>query len=89
MSKSNDSPHPKIKYSKIIVSVIIVLNAMFAAAVLYAFLKTGKEPVALIAAWYSFTGGELWMLAGIKKQDQVNEGKLHDQGDGQYGLKTE
>ena len=73
MSKSSDSPHHKIKYSKIIVAIIIALNTLFAAGVLYAFFKTEKEPVALIAAWFSFTGGELWLLAGIKKRDQENE----------------
>lgn len=42
---------------------------MFAAAVLYVFLRTGAEPVTLVAAWFAFTTGELWLLSGIKKAE--------------------
>lgn len=59
----------KVKYSKIIVTLVIALNAVFAAAALWAFVRVGAEPVALIAAWFAFTTGELWMLAGIKKKE--------------------
>lgn len=58
-----------MKYSKIIVALVIVLNSAFAAAVLVVFAMTGVEPVVLIGAWFSFTIGELWLLAGIKKVD--------------------
>jgi len=59
----------KKKYSKLIVAIVITLNAMFAAAVLYVFLRTGAEPVTLVAAWFAFTTGELWLLSGIKKAE--------------------
>jgi len=36
--------------------------------VLYLFMRTGHEPTALIAAWFAFTTGELWLLAGIRKK---------------------
>ena len=57
----------KNKYSKIIVAAVILLNVGFTAGVLYTFLRVGSEPTALIAAWFAFTTGELWMLAGIRK----------------------
>jgi hypothetical protein len=57
----------KNKFSKWIVALVILLNTGFAGAVLYAFLRVGSEPTALIAAWFAFTTGELWLLAGIRK----------------------
>lgn len=44
-----------------------MLNTGFTAAVLYVFLKVGSEPATLIAAWFAFTTGELWLLSGITK----------------------
>ena len=63
----------KIGYSKVIVSIIILLNTTFSFTVLYVFFKVSNEPTALIAAWFTFTTGELWMLAGIKKK-KIKEG---------------
>ena len=60
MSKKN-------KFSKFIVTAVVLLNVIFTAAVLYVFLKVGSEPTALIGAWFAFTTGELWMLSSIKK----------------------
>ena len=58
----------KTSYSKLIVVIVIVLNTAFAFATLYVFLKTSSEPSTLIAAWFAFTTGELWILKDIKKQ---------------------
>lgn len=58
-----------MKFSKLIVGAVIALNAVFAAAVFYAFLKVGSEPAALVAAWFAFTTGELWALAMIKRKE--------------------
>jgi len=55
------------KFSKKIVALVVLLNVAFSAAVFYCFLKVGSEPTALITAWFAFTTGELWMLAGIRK----------------------
>ena len=44
------------------------MNIIFTSAVLYVFLKTASEPVALVGAWFAFTTGELWMLSSIKKE---------------------
>jgi hypothetical protein len=58
-----------VKFSKAIVSLVILLNAAFTVAVLYIFYKVSMEPTALIAAWFGFTTVELWALAGIKKRE--------------------
>lgn len=62
-------------YSKFIVALVIILNVLFAAAVLYVFLKTSAEPSTLIVSWFGFTTGELWVLASIKKKKVQKEGK--------------
>ncbi len=65
------------RFSKFIVSVVILLNVVFSAAVLYIFYKTYAEPTVLIGCWFAFTTGELWMLSKIKrdkvKEDNYNE----------------
>lgn len=58
----------KGKFSKLIISTVILLNILFTCAVLYVFLKTSAEPAALVVAWFGWTTGELWMLASIKKK---------------------
>jgi len=63
----------KSRFSKFIVSLVILLNVAFTAAVLYVFLHIGNEPTTLITAWFAFTTGELWMLSSIKKK-KIKEG---------------
>jgi hypothetical protein len=58
-----------MKFSKAIVSLVILLNAAFTVAVLFIFYRLGTEPTALIGAWFGFTTVELWALAGIKKRE--------------------
>ena len=58
-----------MKFSKAIVSLVIILNAAFTVAVLFIFYRVGAEPVTLIGAWFGFTTVELWALAGIKKRE--------------------
>lgn len=57
-----------------------MLNTVFAATVLYVFLRTSGEPTSLAVAWFAFTTGELWLLAGIKKnkikKEKKDENKL-------------
>lgn len=67
----------KNKFSKAIVTAVVLLNVAFTTAVLYAFLQVGSEPTALIAAWFAFTTGELWLLAGIRKA-KAREGGSND-----------
>ena len=65
-----------MKFSKIIVSLVIALNIIFTVAVLFIFYRVGTEPTALIAAWFGFTTGELWFLAGIRKKKM--ESDIHE-----------
>ena len=58
-----------MKFSKLIVALVILLNAAFTVAVLFIFYRVGVEPTTLIAAWFSFTTVELWALAGTKKRE--------------------
>ena len=58
-----------MKFSKAIVSLVIILNAAFTVAALYIFYRIGAEPTTLIGAWFGFTTVELWALAGIKKRE--------------------
>ena len=57
----------KRDFSKSIVAAVVTLNVLFAAAVLYVFLQVGSEPTTLVVAWFAFTTGEMWLLAGIKR----------------------
>ena len=59
----------KIKYSKVIVAAVIILNIIFTAATLLVFWHTGAEPTVLVGAFFAFSTGELWALAGIKKAE--------------------
>lgn len=65
------------RFSKKIVTTIILLNVIFTIAVLYTFLKVGSEPTSLIIAWFGFTTGELWLLSGITKT-KVNSGQYYE-----------
>lgn len=62
-----------MRFSKWIVAAVIAMNAAFAAAVLYVFLRVGSEPATLVGAWFAFTTGELWALAAIKRKE-INGG---------------
>lgn len=62
-----------MKYSKLIVASIIAMNAIFAIAILYVFLKTSSEPESLVVAWFAWTTGELWALSKIKCNEKKGE----------------
>jgi len=66
------------KFSKKVVRWIITLNALFVVAVLLIYWHTGSEPSTLIASWFAFTTGELWALAGIKKEETRQGGDSDD-----------
>lgn len=65
------------EFSKLTVATILLLNVIFTVAVLYIYLQVGSEPTALIGAWFAFTAGELWLLAGIKRE-KIRGGKSND-----------
>jgi len=58
-----------MRFSKLIVVLVIVLNIIFAAVVLWVFDRTKVEPVELVRAWFAFTTVELLALAGIKRKE--------------------
>lgn len=68
----------KGEFSKLIITLVVLMNIAFTSAVLYVFLKTSSEPVALVGAWFTFTTGELWMLSSIKKE-KVKKGDNEDE----------
>ena len=81
MSKKKNTKAEKKKkgvFSKWIIVVVVLMNIAFTGAVLYVFLKTSSEPVALVGAWFAFTTGELWMLSSIKKE-KVKKGDNEDE----------
>lgn len=55
------------KFSNLVVAMVIAMNMWFTNRVLDAFVLTQQEPIVLIGAFFGFTGGELWLLASIKK----------------------
>lgn len=76
--KKKNKRDKKGGFSKLIISLVVVMNIIFIVAVLYVFLKTSSEPVALVGAWFAFTTGELWMLSSIKKE-KVKKGDNEDE----------
>lgn len=64
-------------YSKFIIGFVIAANVIFTAAVLWVFLRTSVEPVALIGSWFTFTTVEVWQLAKIK-QKKLEKGEYTD-----------
>lgn len=69
-----------MKFSKAIVTLVVLLNAAFTTAVLFIFYRIGTEPTTLIGAWFGFTTVELWALAGIKRKEieQNDRGECND-----------
>jgi ABC-type phosphate transport system permease subunit len=74
-TKRKKNKEQKNRFSKFIVTAVILLNILFTTAVLYTFLKVGSEPMTLIGCWFAFTTGELWMLSSIKKSKVKKEGE--------------
>lgn len=68
-----------MKFSKKIIYAIIVLNIVFTTAVLYVCMLGNTVPDSLVLGWFSFTGTELVLLAGIKKHKLKKEGAAKDE----------
>jgi len=68
----------KNRFSKGVVTLVIILNILFTTAVLYIFMRTGSEPMTLIGCWFAFTTGELWMLSSIKKSKVKKDGESNE-----------
>lgn len=63
----------KVQFNKKIVTLIVVMNILFTATIVFLYYKTGSEPSTLIERWFKFTGTELVALAGIKGVDTIKE----------------
>lgn len=68
--KERKKKKKKIKFSKLIVTLVILLNVIFTAGIFYVFVKVGNEPSTLIGAWFGFTTVELWSLSKIKREEK-------------------
>lgn len=64
--KKTTKENSKLRFSKLIVLLVILLNVVFTIGTLYVFLKVGSEPGILIGSWFAFTTTELWSLAMLK-----------------------
>lgn len=60
-------------FSKLVVILVIIMNIGFTLAVLCITREGHNVPDSLIAAWFSFSTGELWILSGIKKHKIKND----------------
>lgn len=60
-------------FSKLVILIIITINILFTIRVLQIFETTSTEPVALISAWFVFTGTELVSLVKIKSDKMKNK----------------
>ena len=78
MKKKATKGGKKGGFSKLIITLVVLMNIIFTSAVLFVFLKTASEPVALVGAFFAFTTGELWMLSTIKKE-KVKKGDNEDE----------
>lgn len=59
----------KTRYSKIIVSVILLSVAVFTVTMIWLYTRYGAIPDTLVTAFYSFAGGEAGFLSLIKFSD--------------------
>lgn len=63
----------KVQFNKKIVALIVIMNILFTATIVFLYYRTGSEPSTLIDKWFKFTGTELVALAGIKGIDTIKE----------------
>ena len=65
-----------IKFSKVIVIGVILLNIWFTLRIFDLVERTGVEPGYLVGAWFGFTTVELWSLSTItKNKDKISANK--------------
>lgn len=70
-----------MKFSKMIVILVIMLNILFTIGVLLVVNNTGVEPTVLVGSWFTFTTGELWILSSIRKKKINKENKEAEEKD--------
>lgn len=67
--KKQKANKKKVRFSKFIVVLVILLNVIFTTGIFYVFTKVGSEPSTLIVSWFGFTTAELWSLSKIKREE--------------------
>ena len=65
----------KTRFSKVVVSFVIIATLIFTIICLALFYLKGDEPTALIAAFYSFMGAEVLGLATVTWSKNRKGGK--------------
>ena len=64
----------KGKYSKWLICIIVALNVLFAAGIIYAMMNGADEPSTLIKEWFKWTTIELGASAGVKITKVISDG---------------
>ncbi len=63
-----------LKYNKVVVALLLIAVAAFTVAMIYTYWKKGGVPDTLVAAFYTFAGGEAGFLGLIKHSDNKYNG---------------
>lgn len=71
-----ESAEKQPKYSKKIVVLVILLNVVFASAVLFLNYFGDEVSDTLISKWFDFTSIELLSMAAIKSVETVKKGAV-------------
>lgn len=55
-----------LRFSKIVIIVVIIMILIFTGCILYIFNKKGAEPTIIITSFFAFMTGEVLALAKLK-----------------------
>lgn len=66
---------PKIKYRKVVTSLLLLSVAAFTIAMIVLYVRTGGVPDTLVTAFYVFAGGEAGFLGLVKYSDNKFNGE--------------
>ena len=58
-----------LKYNKVVVALLLIAVAAFTVAMIWIYREKGGVPDSLVAAFYTFAGGEAGFLGLIKHSD--------------------
>ena len=62
------------KFSKFIVTLVVLANVAFTGAVLYIFLRVQTEPTTLIVSWLAFTDRRIGRIGGYQSEKDYKYG---------------
>lgn len=69
----------KAKFSKIVISLMLISVLLFTIAMIWLFTQFGAVPDTLIIAYYGFVGGEAGILGFIKVNDTKHSNPIVQQ----------